>query len=72
MPRLISFMLTRLLIGFAIGTVVGLIIWTNGVSPVALSLVAPERYIAFGMFVYLFASTIGISYFSTALFLDDL
>ncbi|WFU13360.1 hypothetical protein QA646_29585 (plasmid) [Rhizobium sp. CB3090] len=72
MPRLISFMLTRLLIGFAMGTVVGLIIWTNGVSSVASSLVTPERYIAFGMFVYLFASTIGISYFSTALFLDDL
>jgi hypothetical protein len=72
MPRLISFMLTRLLTGFSIGVVVGVAVWINGLSPIGSSLDGPESYMMPGLFIYLFGSTIGVGYLATALFLDDL
>ncbi|MBY5814639.1 hypothetical protein [Rhizobium leguminosarum] len=70
MPPLISFMLTRLAIGFAIGGIAGAIVWINGLSEMFPSPVW-ERWLAQGLFIYLFASTIGGGYLATALFQND-
>ncbi|MBY3102321.1 hypothetical protein HFO69_32275 [Rhizobium laguerreae] len=70
MPPLVSFMLTRLAIGFAIGGTAGAIVWINGLSEMFPSNVS-ERWLAQGLFIYLFASTIGGGYLATALFQND-
>ncbi|NKM88100.1 hypothetical protein GFL54_28175 [Rhizobium laguerreae] len=70
MPPLISFMLTRLATGFAIGGIAGAIVWINGLSEMFPSNVS-ERWLAQGLFIYLFASTIGGGYLATALFQND-
>ncbi len=70
MPPLIVFMITRTAIGFTIGTAVGLFLWFNGLSQISTSS-APEKWLAFGLFIYLFASTFGGGYLATALMQDD-
>ncbi|MBY5405112.1 hypothetical protein HFO93_25365 [Rhizobium leguminosarum] len=70
MPRLISFMLTRIAAGAGLGCVVGLVVWSNGFAGIS-SASSTDYYIAQGMFVYLFASTLGVGYLATALMLDD-
>lgn len=70
MPPLIRFLLTRFATGFLIGTAAGLAIWQGGAWPEGPD--ASERYIAIGLFLYLFASTFGVGYLATALMLDDL
>lgn len=67
MPPLVNFMLTRLAAGFAIGAAVGLAIWSNTIAPAFPS----SGYVAQGLFIYQFASTIGVCYLATALMLDD-
>ncbi|ARM92204.1 hypothetical protein RHEC894_PE00180 (plasmid) [Rhizobium sp. CIAT894] len=70
MPRMISFMLTRLATGFAIGCVVGFVVWRNGFLPFGSAAGEVQHYIAQGLFIYLFASTIGMGYLATALLLE--
>ncbi|MBO9126935.1 MULTISPECIES: hypothetical protein [unclassified Rhizobium] len=68
MPPLIRFMLTRLAIGFALGALTGVVVWAINLSQ--LYPPNPERWIAQSLFVYLFASTMGVGYLATSLFLD--
>lgn len=70
MPRMISFMLTRLATGFAIGCAVGFLIWQNGFLPFGSAPGEFQNYIAQGLFIYLFASTISMGYLATALLLE--
>ncbi|MBY3093582.1 hypothetical protein HLH89_34475 [Rhizobium laguerreae] len=67
MPRMIRFMLTRLATGFAIGCAVGFFLWQNG-SAVAGTF---DDYLAQGLFIYFFASTIAMGYLATALLLEE-
>jgi hypothetical protein len=69
MPHLIWFLLTRLSAGFAIGSVAGLAIWRVGSWGAGIEV--PDYYVAQGMFVYLFGSTIAAGYLATALWLDE-
>ena len=66
---MIRFILTRLATGFAIGCAVGFLVWQNG-SWSGASAQAPDSYIAQGLFIYLFASTISMGYLATALLLE--
>lgn len=70
MPRMIRFILTRLATGFAIGCAVGFLVWQKGSWSSGASAQAPDSYIAQGLFIYLFASTIGMGYLATALLLE--
>lgn len=70
MPRLIRFMLTRLATGFAIGCVVGFLVWPNYALTSGAMSGSVENYIAQGLFIYLFASTISMGYLATALLLE--
>ncbi|ASR09891.1 hypothetical protein CHY08_22460 (plasmid) [Rhizobium leguminosarum bv. viciae] len=67
MPRMIRFMLTRLATGFAIGCAVGFFVWQNGFAVAG----AIDDYLAQGLFIYLFASTIAMGYLATALLLEE-
>jgi len=69
MPHLIWFLLTRLSAGFAIGSMAGLAIWRVGSWGAGIEV--PDYYVAQGMFVYLFGSTIAAGYLVTALWLDE-
>ncbi|MDR9804679.1 hypothetical protein [Rhizobium hidalgonense] len=70
MPRLISFMLTRLAAGAALGCGVVLVAWNNGFAE--MSPASPtDYYIAQGLFAYLFASTFRVGYLARSLMLDD-
>jgi hypothetical protein len=71
MPQLIAFMLTRLSIGFALGILTALAIWSNGFAP-AGSAASSDYYVAQAVFLYLFGSTIALGYLATALWLDKL
>lgn len=70
MPRMIRFMLTRLATGFAIGCAVGFLVWQNGSWSSSAPAGALESYLAQGLFIYLFASTISMGYLATALLLE--
>ncbi|ANL30465.1 hypothetical protein AMC90_PB00147 (plasmid) [Rhizobium phaseoli] len=67
MPRMITFMLTRLATGFAIGCAVGIFVWQNGFAVTGTI----ENYLAEALFIYLFASTISMGYLATALLLEE-
>ncbi|MBY5546790.1 hypothetical protein HFO61_08160 [Rhizobium leguminosarum] len=67
MPCMIRFMLTRLATGFAIGCAAGFFIWQNGFAVAG----AIDDYLAQGLFIYLFASTIAMGYLATALLLEE-
>ncbi|MBX4927664.1 hypothetical protein [Rhizobium binae] len=67
MPPMIRFMLTRLATGFAIGCGVGSFVWHNGFAAAGNS----EDFLAQGLFIYLFASTISMGYLATALLLEE-
>ncbi|ANM13829.1 hypothetical protein NE852_01810 (plasmid) [Rhizobium sp. Pop5] len=67
MPRMIRFMLTRLATGFAIGSAVGFFVRQNGFAAAGTL----EDYLAQGLFIYLFASTISMGYLATALLLEE-
>ena len=68
MPGLISFMLTRFVAGAGLGCISGFLIWNNGFVGMSAAS-STDYYLAQGLFVYLFASTMG--YLATALMLDD-
>jgi len=70
MPRLIWFLVTRLSAGFAIGCLAGLAIWRF--CSLGTGIESLDYYVAQGMFIYLFGSTIAAGYLATALWLDDL
>ncbi|MBB3648252.1 hypothetical protein FHX14_004477 [Rhizobium sp. BK619] len=70
MPGLISFMLTRFVAGAGLGCIAGLVIWNNGFLRMSAAS-STDYYLAQGLFVYLFASTMGLGYMATALMLDD-
>ncbi|NLS20440.1 hypothetical protein HGP16_28335 [Rhizobium sp. P40RR-XXII] len=70
MPQLISFMIIRLIVGFAIGGLTGFVVWTNGFSEAFIA-EGPDRWLAQWLFIYFFASTIASGYLATALFQDD-
>ncbi len=75
MPRspltpLIHFMLVRLSTGFVIGALTALGIAMTG-FPVGPGVGTYTDLLAFGLFLYLFASTMAIGYLATALMLDD-
>ncbi|UVD60830.1 hypothetical protein NE852_30115 (plasmid) [Rhizobium sp. Pop5] len=70
MPRMIRFMLIRLATGFAIGCAVGFFAFQSGFLPSGSAAGTIENYIAQGLFIYLFASTIGMGYLATALLLE--
>ncbi|RUM05679.1 hypothetical protein [Rhizobium fabae] len=71
MPRMISFILTRLATGFAIGCATAFLVWQNGFfSPGAMA-GNLDNYLAQGLFIYLFASTISMGYLATALLLEE-
>lgn len=67
MPGMIRFMITRLATGFAIGSAVGFFVWQNGFAAAG----GPQNYLAQGLFIYLFASTIAMGYLATALLLEE-
>ncbi|WP_064709243.1 hypothetical protein [Rhizobium bangladeshense] len=67
MPCMIRFMLTRFAAGFAIGCTVGLVICQQAFPATG----AVENYLVHGLFVYFFASTIGMGYLATALLLEE-
>ncbi|MBY5410834.1 hypothetical protein HFO98_20665 [Rhizobium leguminosarum] len=67
MPRMIRFMLTRLATGFAIGCAVGFFLWQNGFAVAGTF----DDYLAQGLFIYFFASTIAMGYLATALLLEE-
>ncbi|MBB4255900.1 MULTISPECIES: hypothetical protein [Rhizobium] len=71
MPRMISFILTRLATGFAIGCATGFLVWQNGFLSSSAAAGTLENYLAQGLFMYLFASTISMGYLSTALLLEE-
>lgn len=71
MPGLIFFILTRLSIGFAIGCAAGFAIWRSGFSDMGAGLGSLEHLVIEGLFIYLFASAIGMGYLATALLLDE-
>ncbi|MDF0659413.1 hypothetical protein RJJ37_05190 [Rhizobium redzepovicii] len=70
MPRLISFMLTRLAAGAGLGCAVGFVVWNNRFAGM-YSASPTDYYVAQGLFVYLFASMLGVGYLITALMLED-
>ncbi|WP_111563672.1 hypothetical protein [Rhizobium sp. AN80A] len=70
MPPLISFIISRLAIGFALGAVTGLAIWWVGFSA-QFSEGASGHWIAQLLFVYVFGSSMAAGYLATALFQDD-
>jgi hypothetical protein len=67
MPPLVTFIVTRLAIGFALGVAAGFVVWIKSIAPVSSS----HGYVAAGLFIYQFASTIGVCYLATALMLDE-
>ncbi|TAU79267.1 hypothetical protein [Rhizobium leguminosarum] len=69
MPRMISFILTRLATGFAIGCAVGFVVWQNGLLTTTTT--AGTHYLAQGLFIYFFASTMSVGYLATALLLEE-
>jgi NhaP-type Na+/H+ or K+/H+ antiporter len=71
MPRLIWFILTRFITGFALGCVTGLLIWQIRIGAMGYRMVFPDSFIAQGLFIYLFASTIGLGYMATALWIEN-
>lgn len=71
MPPMIRFILTRLATGFAIGCVAGFLVWRNGFLPSSSVAVPLENYLAQGLFVYFFASTMSMGYLATALLLEE-
>ncbi|MGO8125390.1 hypothetical protein ACC728_30655 [Rhizobium ruizarguesonis] len=71
MPRMISFILTRLATGFAIGCAVGFAVWQNGLFSSTSTAGTLESYLAQGLFIYLFASTMSMGYLATALLLEE-
>lgn len=70
LPPFIHFMLVRLSIGFVIGVLTALAIAMTG-FPVGPGVGVYTHLLAFGLFLYLFASTMAIGYLATALMLDD-
>ncbi|NKL36831.1 hypothetical protein GFL49_24175 [Rhizobium leguminosarum bv. viciae] len=71
MPRMISFILTQLTTGFAIGCAAGSLVLQNGFLSSSAMAGTLENYLAQGLFVYLFASTISMGYLATALLLEE-
>ncbi|AJD46143.1 hypothetical protein C9413_06450 [Rhizobium sp. SEMIA 4085] len=71
MPQLIRFIITRIAIGFLIGSVVGSIVWTTRFADSAASLGLVESYVAQGLFIFLFGDTIALGYLSTALMMES-
>ncbi|MGO7542987.1 hypothetical protein ACC680_30965 [Rhizobium ruizarguesonis] len=71
MPRMISFILTRLATGFVIGCAVGFVVWQNGLLYSTSAAGTLENYLAQGLFIYLFASTMSMGYLATALLLEE-
>ncbi|AXA43008.1 hypothetical protein ACU8OR_27720 (plasmid) [Rhizobium leguminosarum] len=71
MPRMISFILTRLATGFAIGCAVGFVVWQNGLLSSTSMTGTLEKYLAQGLFIYLFASTMSMGYLATALLMEE-
>jgi hypothetical protein len=69
MPRLVSFMLTRLSIGFALGIATALAIWSNGFPAISGSH-GHHDFVALCLFVYGFGSSIALGYLATALVLE--
>ncbi|MBY5494255.1 hypothetical protein ACC689_07810 [Rhizobium ruizarguesonis] len=67
MPPLVTFIVTRLAIGFLLGATAGFVVWIKSIAPVSPS----YSYVAQGMFIYQFASTIGVCYLATALMFDE-
>jgi hypothetical protein len=63
-------MLVRLSTGFAIGVLTALAITMTG-FPVGPGMSIHTDLLAFGLFLYLFASTMAVGYLATALMLDD-
>lgn len=70
MPALIHFMVTRLATGFAIGAVAGMAIWLNGFDRTFQS-GGSSLWVAQGLFIYIFGSSMALGYLATALFQDD-
>lgn len=68
MPPLISFMITRLALGFSLGSVTGVVVWVNNISQLLTP--NPEDWVAQGVFIFLFGSSIAAGYLATSLFLD--
>ncbi len=70
MPALIRFMITRLATGFAIGAAAGMAIWWNGFDRTFQSGGA-DLWVAQGLFIYVFGSSLALGYLATALVQDD-
>lgn len=71
MPRLIWFILTRFSTGFALGCITGMLVWQIQISGVGSGMAFPDSLVAQGLFMHLFASTIGIGYLATALWIEN-
>ncbi|TCU39179.1 hypothetical protein [Rhizobium azibense] len=71
MPRLIQFIIVRMTIGFLIGSLVGLVVWTTGFADSAGSLGELGRYVAQGLFIFAFGDTIALGYLGTALLMES-
>ncbi|OWV84705.1 hypothetical protein ATY81_09185 [Rhizobium sp. R72] len=72
MPRLIWFILTRFMTGFALGCATGLWIWNMYICGSEHGMALSGSLIAQVFFTYLFASTMGIGYMATALWTEEL
>ncbi|MBB2750521.1 UNVERIFIED_ORG: hypothetical protein GGI57_001197 [Rhizobium aethiopicum] len=48
----------------------GFLVWQNGFLPFGSAAGEVQHYIAQGLFIYLFASTISMGYLATALLLE--
>ena len=70
MPRLIWFILTRFLTGFALGCITGMLIWQLQISGLGSGMDSSNSFIARGLFMYFFASTLGIGYMATSLLIE--